>query len=114
MSAGDHWNTLTCGDALGTVDRIERLPNFLRTSRGLMLPPGRYQVRDPAPRSSETDDQVGAYRGHLPEQSLDAGIEYDEDAEDLAAADSVMAEIEAGAPTIPWAQVKADLGTDLA
>ena len=33
-----------------------------------------------------------------------------EDAEDLADADSVMAEIMAGAPTIPWAQVKADLG----
>ena len=32
------------------------------------------------------------------------------DAEDVAAADAVMAEIEAGAPTIPWAKVKADLG----
>jgi len=46
----------------------------------------------------------------MPKKSPDAGIEYDEDAEDLAAADVVMAEIEAGAPTIPWAQVKADLG----
>ena len=33
-----------------------------------------------------------------------------EDAEDLAEADAVMAEIVAGSPTIPWAQVKADLG----
>ena len=38
------------------------------------------------------------------------GIEYDEDAEDLAGADADMAEIEAGAPTIPLAQTKADLG----
>jgi len=37
-------------------------------------------------------------------------LEADEDAEDLAAADAVMAEIMAGAPTIPWAKVKADLG----
>jgi len=34
----------------------------------------------------------------------------DEDADDLAASDAAMAEIMAGAPTIPWAQVKADLG----
>jgi prevent-host-death family protein len=33
-----------------------------------------------------------------------------EDAEDLAAADAEMAEIMVGSPTIPWAQVKADLG----
>ena len=37
-------------------------------------------------------------------------MEADEDAEDLAAADAVMAEIMAGTPTIPWAKVKADLG----
>jgi antitoxin Phd len=37
-------------------------------------------------------------------------LETAEDAEDLAASDAVMAEIIAGAPTIPWAQVKADLG----
>ena len=37
-------------------------------------------------------------------------LEADEDAEDLAASDAVMAEIMAGAPTIPWAKVKADLG----
>lgn len=37
-------------------------------------------------------------------------MQADEDAEDLAAADEAMAEIMAGAPTIPWAQVKADLG----
>jgi prevent-host-death family protein len=37
-------------------------------------------------------------------------LKADEDAQDLAASDVVMAEIMAGAPTIPWAQVKADLG----
>jgi hypothetical protein len=37
-------------------------------------------------------------------------MEAGEDAEDLTAADAVMAEIMAGAPTIPWAKVKADLG----
>ena len=37
-------------------------------------------------------------------------MEAAEDAEDLEASDQVMAEIMAGAPTIPWAQVKADLG----
>mgnify|MGYP001793905809 CR=1 FL=1 len=37
-------------------------------------------------------------------------MEAAEDAEDLAASDAVMAEIMAGSPTIPWAQVKADLG----
>ncbi|HUW77628.1 MAG TPA: type II toxin-antitoxin system Phd/YefM family antitoxin [Candidatus Nanopelagicaceae bacterium] len=37
-------------------------------------------------------------------------LEATEDAEDLAASDAAMAEIMAGAPTIPWAQVKADLG----
>jgi antitoxin Phd len=37
-------------------------------------------------------------------------LEAAEDAEDLAAFDAAMAEIIAGAPTIPWAQVKADLG----
>ncbi|MEZ5119900.1 MAG: type II toxin-antitoxin system prevent-host-death family antitoxin [Candidatus Nanopelagicales bacterium] len=43
-------------------------------------------------------------------------LEYDrllqaqEDAEDLAAADEAMAEIIAGAPTIPWLEVKEDLG----
>ena len=34
----------------------------------------------------------------------------DEDAEDLAAADAELALLESGAPAIPWAQVKADLG----
>ncbi|MGV1006290.1 MAG: type II toxin-antitoxin system Phd/YefM family antitoxin [Candidatus Nanopelagicales bacterium] len=37
-------------------------------------------------------------------------LEAQDDAEDLAAADVAMAEIEAGAPTYPWEQVKADLG----
>jgi antitoxin Phd len=37
-------------------------------------------------------------------------MEADEDAQDLEAADAVMAEIIAGAPTIPWVKVKADLG----
>lgn len=37
-------------------------------------------------------------------------LQAQEDAEDLAAADEAMAEIMAGAPTIPWAEVKADLG----
>lgn len=37
-------------------------------------------------------------------------LEASEDAEDLASSDAVMAEIVAGAPTIPWAKVKADLG----
>jgi len=37
-------------------------------------------------------------------------LEDDEDAQDLADSDAAMAEIMAGAPTIPWAQVKADLG----
>ena len=46
----------------------------------------------------------------MSDQSPDAGIEYDEDDEDLAAADAAMAEIEAGSPTIPWSHVKADLG----
>jgi len=34
----------------------------------------------------------------------------DEDAEDLTSSDAAMAEIMAGTPTIPWAQIKADLG----
>ena len=37
-------------------------------------------------------------------------LEASEDSEDLASSDAMMAEIMAGAPTIPWAQVKADLG----
>jgi len=37
-------------------------------------------------------------------------LEADEDARDLAASDVAMAELMAGAPTIPWKQVKADLG----
>lgn len=37
-------------------------------------------------------------------------LEADEDAQDLAGSDAAMAEIMAGAPTIPWAQIKADLG----
>ncbi len=37
-------------------------------------------------------------------------LQAQEDAEDLAAADEAMAEIMAGAPAIPWAEVKADLG----
>jgi prevent-host-death family protein len=37
-------------------------------------------------------------------------LEAQEDAEDLAASDAAMAQIVAGAPTIPWDQVKADLG----
>lgn len=38
-------------------------------------------------------------------------VEAAEDAADLAAADEVIARIDAGEePTIPWAQVKADLG----
>lgn len=37
-------------------------------------------------------------------------LELVEDAEDLASADAAMAEIEAGAPTIPWEDVKRDLG----
>jgi antitoxin Phd len=37
-------------------------------------------------------------------------LEAQEDAEDLAASDAAMAQIVAGAPTIPWDQVRADLG----
>lgn len=37
-------------------------------------------------------------------------LEAQEDAEDLAAADAAMAEIVAGTPTIPWSEVKEDLG----
>ena len=37
-------------------------------------------------------------------------LQAQEDAEDLAAADEAMAEIISGAPTIPWSEVKADLG----
>lgn len=37
-------------------------------------------------------------------------LELVEDAEDLAAADEAMAEIEHGSPTIPWEDVKRDLG----
>ena len=33
-----------------------------------------------------------------------------EDAEDVSASDAAMAQIMAGSPTIPWEQVKADLG----
>jgi prevent-host-death family protein len=39
-------------------------------------------------------------------------IETAEDAEDLVASDQAMQEIMAGAPTIPWAQVKAALGLE--
>jgi hypothetical protein len=37
-------------------------------------------------------------------------VEADEDDDDLTAADEVVAQIMAGPPTIPWAQVKDDLG----
>ena len=37
-------------------------------------------------------------------------LKADEVAADLETSDAVMAEIMAGAPTIPWAQVKVDLG----
>lgn len=37
-------------------------------------------------------------------------MEAAEDAEDLSASDEAMAKIMAGSPTIPWEQVKADLG----
>lgn len=33
-----------------------------------------------------------------------------EDAEDVSASDAAMAQIMAGSPTIPWEQVKVDLG----
>jgi antitoxin Phd len=54
-------------------------------------------------------------RGH-PEAVVISADEYerlmeaDEDARDLVAADTAMAEVIAGAPTIPWEHVKADLG----
>ena len=37
-------------------------------------------------------------------------LEAAEDLEDILAANLALAEIEAGLPTVPWAQVKADLG----
>jgi len=37
-------------------------------------------------------------------------LEAQEDAEDLEASDAAMGAIMAGAPSIPWEQVKADLG----
>jgi len=37
-------------------------------------------------------------------------VEHVEDAEDLNAADAARAEIEGGQPTIPWDDVKRDLG----
>ena len=37
-------------------------------------------------------------------------IEALADAEDVSASDAAMAQIMAGSPTIPWEQVKADLG----
>ena len=37
-------------------------------------------------------------------------LQAQEDAEDLVAADQTMAEIMAGAPTVPWSEIKADLG----
>ena len=43
-------------------------------------------------------------------QEYERLLEAAEDAEDLAASDAVMADIVAGAPTIPWSKVKADLG----
>ncbi len=54
-------------------------------------------------------------RGHRQVVVLSAAeyerlMEADEDAEDLAASDAVMAELMAGSPTIPWNRVKADLG----
>jgi len=56
-----------------------------------------------------------AWRGHrqavvISTAEYERLLKADEDVEDLAASDAVMAEITAGAPTIPWAQVKADLG----
>lgn len=54
-------------------------------------------------------------RGHRQAVVISTGeyerlLQVDDDAEDLETSDAVMAEIMAGAPTIPWAQVKADLG----
>jgi len=43
-------------------------------------------------------------------EHYEALVEAAEDAEDVAAADAAMAEVEAGDDTIPWEQVKADLG----
>jgi prevent-host-death family protein len=43
-------------------------------------------------------------------EHYDALVEAAEDAEDIAAADTAMDEVEGGADTIPWEQVKADLG----
>lgn len=37
-------------------------------------------------------------------------LEAREDAEDIRAAEDALAEIRAGAPTIPWEQVRRDLG----
>lgn len=37
-------------------------------------------------------------------------MEAVEDLEDIEAADAAMAEVMAGAPTIPWEKIKADLG----
>ena len=54
-------------------------------------------------------------RGHrqavvISPAEYDRLLAADEDAEDLTSSDAAMAEIMAGAPTIPWAQIKADLG----
>jgi prevent-host-death family protein len=43
-------------------------------------------------------------------EHYDALVEAAEDAEDIATADAAMDEVEGGADTIPWEQVKADLG----
>jgi prevent-host-death family protein len=42
--------------------------------------------------------------------TLDRLLEAAEDLADLRAASEALAEIDAGAPTIPWEQVKTDLG----
>jgi prevent-host-death family protein len=43
-------------------------------------------------------------------EHYEALVEAAEDAEDVAAADVAVGEVEVGADTIPWEQVKADLG----
>jgi prevent-host-death family protein len=43
-------------------------------------------------------------------EHYDALVEAAEDVQDTAAADAAMDEVEGGADTIPWEQVKADLG----
>jgi prevent-host-death family protein len=42
--------------------------------------------------------------------AIDQLIEHAEDATDIAAAEAARAEISAGAPTIAWEQVRAELG----